>query len=85
MAEQPGGIFTIGGTNTSLYNDTLNYVLLSESKSGHWDIPLDNVSVNGKNLSISSAGVVIDTGTCKFGKFLFKTSSSTLELVVKAD
>lgn len=57
----PGGTMTVGGTNSSLYSGSINYVSLTESQ--YWSIPLDGISVGGTSLGITDPGVVIDTGT----------------------
>lgn len=63
---EPGGILTLGGVNTSLYQGSINYIdLKSES---YWLIAMDGVRVNGQAVSNSgSDSVAIDTGTSLIG------------------
>jgi cathepsin D len=66
--DQPGGQFTMGGTNTSLYNGAINYVNLV--KAQYWTIPMTSLGTNGGTpiaLSGSNQNAVIDTGTTLIG------------------
>lgn len=60
-----GGTLTLGGTNTSLYSGSINWVNLSNE--GYWSIPLQAVTIGNKSLGISASKVIIDTGTSLIG------------------
>jgi len=67
-ADEPGGQFTMGGTNSSLYDGNINYINLV--KAQYWTIPLQGLGVSGGNtitLSGSSSNAAIDTGTTLIG------------------
>lgn len=51
---------TIGAVDTTLYSGTITYT--PSSASDYWEIPLDNVSLNGNSLNISSTDTLIDSG-----------------------
>ncbi|OAV99370.1 hypothetical protein PTTG_04560 [Puccinia triticina 1-1 BBBD Race 1] len=64
--EQPGGVFTLGGVEKSLYTGDINYVPLS-SKT-HWQIPIDGLKFNGAPVDNSQSDtVMIDSGTSLIG------------------
>lgn len=52
---------TIGATNSSLYTGDINYIDLSSD--AYWAIPLDDITVQGSAIGVSSDAVVMDTGT----------------------
>ncbi|KAG1742630.1 aspartic peptidase domain-containing protein [Suillus paluster] len=64
----PGGMLTLGGTNSSLYQGSIEYLNLTGSPS-YWLLTVSSVSVQGKTISIdASSGVAaIDTGTTLIG------------------
>ncbi|KAL8278335.1 hypothetical protein RQP46_009227 [Phenoliferia psychrophenolica] len=59
---ESGGYLTIGDVNATLFSGTLNYVPLSNSGT-YWNIPMDNIIVQGKTLNQNASAAVIDTGT----------------------
>ncbi|KAA1087526.1 hypothetical protein PGT21_033127 [Puccinia graminis f. sp. tritici] len=64
--EQPGGVFTLGGVEKSLYTGDINYVRLSSTT--HWQIPIDGLKFNGALIDNSqSDSVMIDSGTSLIG------------------
>ena len=67
-ALEPGGSFTLGGLNTSLYTGDIDYQSLSQSNL-YWTITLSSVTIGIEtlNISSSSAAAVIDTGTTLIG------------------
>ncbi|KAF8444969.1 aspartic peptidase domain-containing protein [Boletus edulis BED1] len=64
--QAPGGTFTLGGTNTSLYSGNIEFINLpSGTTPAFWFQQVQTVTVQSKSISISnSAGLAaIDTGT----------------------
>lgn len=67
-ADEPGGQFTMGGTNSSLYDGDINFVSLV--KAQYWTVPLSGLGVSSGStieLSGSTANAAIDTGTTLIG------------------
>ncbi|KAG0696968.1 aspartic peptidase domain-containing protein, partial [Suillus ampliporus] len=64
MNTAPGGMLTLGGTNSSLYQGSIEYLSLTGPQS-YWLLNVNSVSVQGKSISVpsSSALAAIDTGT----------------------
>ncbi|KAF8884736.1 aspartic peptidase domain-containing protein, partial [Gymnopilus junonius] len=66
-AEVPGGVFTLGGANASLYSGDIEFLDLPVSTPSFWFQSLSAVTVNGQSIQIdtSSASTLsaIDTGT----------------------
>lgn len=52
---------TIGSLNTTLFTGSVNYV--ASTASNYWEIPLDDISLNGVSMGINNNDVLIDTGT----------------------
>ncbi|KAI6002894.1 aspartic peptidase domain-containing protein [Pisolithus albus] len=70
VSEAPGGSFTLGGTNTSLYTGDIEYINLpSGSTPSYWLQQVSTVTVQGKTIQISSSQglAAIDTGTTLIG------------------
>jgi hypothetical protein len=67
--ELPGGQFTLGGVNTSLFTGEINYIPLSEVS--WWTIPMDSVVVNGQEITLPAnvKNAIIDTGTTLVGEW----------------
>lgn len=61
-----GGVMTVGGTNTFLYSGSISWNPVN-SLGSLWQIPLQDISLGGKSLGISSTSVVIDTGASIIG------------------
>lgn len=76
---EPGGSLTFGYLNSSLYSSEINYVPLPGGQESYWLVKMDQVAVNGTNVTswapaASSGGtngqedmVAIDTGTTLIG------------------
>lgn len=67
--EAPGGTFTLGGTNTSLYTGDIEFLDLAGSPS-FWLLSLKSLTLGGNALPIAtgnSALSAIDTGTTLIG------------------
>jgi len=64
---EPGGAFTLGGTNSSLFTGNIDFVNIPSGVTpSFWLLPLQTVQVNGKSATIptgNSALAAIDTGT----------------------
>ncbi|KAG2341142.1 acid protease [Suillus weaverae] len=63
MNTAPGGTLTLGGTNSSLYQGSIEYLNLAGSPS-YWLLNVNSLSVQGKTVSVGSSTLAaIDTGT----------------------
>ncbi|KAG2365371.1 aspartic peptidase domain-containing protein [Suillus spraguei] len=63
MNTAPGGTLTLGGTNSSLYQGSIEYLSLAGSPS-YWLLNVNSLSVQGKTVSVGSSSLAaIDTGT----------------------
>ncbi|KAI6131532.1 aspartic peptidase domain-containing protein [Pisolithus croceorrhizus] len=70
ITEAPGGSFTLGGTNTSLYTGDIEYIdMPNGSTPSYWLQQVSTITVQGKTLQISSSQglAAIDTGTTLIG------------------
>ncbi|KAJ6618195.1 aspartic peptidase domain-containing protein [Mycena sp. CBHHK59/15] len=69
--DEPGGVFTLGGTNSTLFSGDIEFHdLASSSTPTFWMISVSAVTVQGKSVDIStgdSALAAIDTGTTAIG------------------
>jgi cathepsin D len=69
--EEPGGVFTLGGTNSTLFTGDIEYLDMPAQDGGQsfWLLNLNSASVNGKSVTISSSTALsaIDTGTTLIG------------------
>ncbi|KAJ6568774.1 aspartic peptidase domain-containing protein [Mycena capillaripes] len=69
--EEPGGSFTLGGINSSLYQGDIEFLpLAGPSQPTYWLLNLSAVIVQGQSLNISTNGsalAAIDTGTTLIG------------------
>jgi cathepsin D len=67
--EIPGGQFTLGGVNSSLFTGQINYVGLSDVN--WWTIPMDSVVVGGHEITLTGnvKNAIIDTGTTLVGEW----------------
>ncbi|KAG2071567.1 acid protease [Suillus decipiens] len=60
---EPGGVLTMGYTNSSLYTGSIDYIDIPGTPS-YWYIPLTTLTVQGNSISITSGTTAaIDTGT----------------------
>jgi len=64
----PGGVFTLGGTNSSLFSGDIEFLNLASTPS-FWLLALSRLTVNGKAVTLSSPNALsaIDTGTTLIG------------------
>ncbi|KAF7362970.1 Acid protease [Mycena venus] len=68
--EEPGGSFTLGGTNLSLYQGDIEFLpLAGPSQPTYWLLNVSAVTVQGQSLNISTDNTLaaIDTGTTLIG------------------
>ncbi|KAF7292412.1 Peptidase A1 domain-containing protein [Mycena chlorophos] len=70
--DEPGGVFTLGGTNSSLFSGSIEFHDLASTTGGpqYWMIPLSAVTVQGSSVSIAGGNSLlsaIDTGTTAMG------------------
>ncbi|KAJ7906171.1 aspartic peptidase domain-containing protein, partial [Mycena leptocephala] len=69
--EEPGGSFTLGGTNSSLYHGDIEFLpLTGPSQPTYWLLSVSAVTVQGQSLNVSTdngALAAIDTGTTLIG------------------
>ncbi|KAK7023139.1 peptidase A1 domain-containing protein [Favolaschia claudopus] len=69
--DQPGGTFTLGGTNSSLFTGSIEFHdLVNASPPTFWQVQLQAVTVQGNSVSISTGNAAIsaiDTGTTAIG------------------
>ncbi|KAG1732509.1 aspartic peptidase domain-containing protein [Suillus lakei] len=67
--EEPGGSFTMGFINSSLYTGTIDYQALPATPS-YWTLPMKSLTVQGNSVTIptgTSSDSAIDTGTTLVG------------------
>jgi cathepsin D len=64
----PGGIFTLGGTNSSLFSGDIEFLDLASTPS-FWLLSLSSITVNGAAVTLSTTKPLsaIDTGTTLIG------------------
>jgi len=67
--ELPGGQFTLGGVNSSLFTGEINYIRLSQVD--WWTIPMDSIVLNGQEMTlpVNAKDAIIDTGTTLVGEW----------------
>ncbi|GJJ06196.1 hypothetical protein Clacol_000385 [Clathrus columnatus] len=66
----PGGTFTLGGTNSSLFTGSVQFIdIPNDITPSFWFIPVDAVSIGGNTINVSQqeSGAAIDTGTTLIG------------------
>ncbi|KAL0575800.1 hypothetical protein V5O48_006178 [Marasmius crinis-equi] len=66
--EAPGGVLTLGGTNSSLFKGDIEF-LQTVGQPSFWLLNLKGLGVNGKSVSVTSSTALsaIDTGTTLIG------------------
>jgi len=67
--ELPGGQFTLGGVNSSLFTGQINYIRLSQV--GWWTIPMDSVVLDGQEITlpVNAKDAIISTGSSLVGEW----------------
>jgi len=69
-ADELGGEFVLGATNTSLYTGEIDFIDMPTAVPSYWMLPLTNLTVQGSSISLpsgSSSFAAIDTGTTLIG------------------
>jgi len=67
---EPGGVFTLGGTNSTLYTGDIDFVDMPSGEPSFWLLTLSGLTANGNTVTISTgsnAVSAIDTGTTLIG------------------
>ncbi|KAI8996627.1 acid protease [Trametes punicea] len=67
---EPGGTFTLGAVNTSLFTGDIDYQDIPDGQEGYWIQELSGLTVNGNSVQVgsgSAAYAAIDTGTTLVG------------------
>ncbi|PCH43534.1 acid protease [Wolfiporia cocos MD-104 SS10] len=66
---EPGGTFTLGATNASLYKGDIDYQDIPSGQVGYWMQEISAITVNGNSISLASGSsyAAIDTGTTLLG------------------
>jgi len=71
QAEEPGGILTFGGTNSTLFQGNVEFLNMPNGGlQGFWLLQMNSLTVQGNNVQITtgaSANSAIDTGTTLIG------------------
>ncbi|RIB27019.1 aspartic peptidase domain-containing protein [Gigaspora rosea] len=63
-ADQSPSELTIGGSNPDRYHaHTLTFVKLVDDNKGQWEIPIDDLAINGEGTDLEDRTGFIDTGT----------------------
>ncbi|KAF9449184.1 acid protease [Macrolepiota fuliginosa MF-IS2] len=65
-----GGVFTLGGTNSSLFSGDIDFVNMPGTQRSFWLLTTTAVTVQGKNIQVSGGPqslAAIDTGTTLVG------------------
>ncbi|KAG5642479.1 hypothetical protein DXG03_002729 [Asterophora parasitica] len=67
--EEYGGVFTLGGTNTSLYDGDIEFLDMPGRTPTFWLLNLKSITVQGNNVPVTQASALsaIDTGTTLIG------------------
>jgi len=70
-SQEPGGRFTMGFTDQSLYQGDIDYIDIPSGQEGYWILPLTDLKVNGQSVNLpgtaQSSYSAIDTGTTLIG------------------
>ncbi|KAJ7853603.1 aspartyl protease [Mycena leptocephala] len=63
--DEPGGVFTFGGVNASLYSGNIEFLNVTGTASTIWSLDVSAITVQGKVISVTSSTkqAVLDTGT----------------------
>ncbi|KAL0956906.1 hypothetical protein HGRIS_003011 [Hohenbuehelia grisea] len=68
--EEPGGTFTLGGTNSSLFTGDIEFLPMTGNQRTFWLLNMQSVTVDGQNIRIQTGNAAvsaIDTGTTLVG------------------
>lgn len=67
---EPGGVFTLGGTNSTLFSGEIEFLDMPGSVQSYWLLPLQTMTVQGSPVRIATGNAAlsaIDTGTTLIG------------------
>ncbi|EPQ51649.1 acid protease [Gloeophyllum trabeum ATCC 11539] len=68
---EPGGQFSMGYVNDSLYTGSIDYQNVPSDQVAYWTLPVTSLTVQGKSISLPTSGsnqyAAIDTGTTLIG------------------
>lgn len=65
-SNKAGGVLTLGGVNTSLYEGDIDYIQVTDSR--HWQVPLNGLAVGGAQIHLPrDTQAFFDTGTALIG------------------
>ncbi|KAH9971726.1 aspartic peptidase A1 [Lactifluus volemus] len=67
---EPGGVFTLGTTNSSLYTGQIDFQSVPSDAVSYWTLPITSLTVNSGSITLpsgSSSYAAIDTGTTLIG------------------
>lgn len=68
---EDGGVFTLGGTNATLFSGEIEFLdMAGSSTPSYWLLPLQGVTVQGQSVSVATGNnalSAIDTGTTLIG------------------
>jgi len=70
QALEPGGSFTMGFTDTSLFSGEIEYIDIPSGEEAYWTLPMTEITVQGSSITLSSGSssyAAIDTGTTLVG------------------
>ncbi|KAG8994193.1 hypothetical protein FRB90_000513, partial [Tulasnella sp. 427] len=67
LAQEPGGSFTIGAVDSSLYTGGIEYVNIPNGWNTWWLIPMTQITMGSSVLNLGSQLTAIDTGTTLIG------------------
>jgi cathepsin D len=68
--EEPGGVFTLGGTNSSLFTGDIEFLNMPSGTPTFWLLTMSAITVQGQSVQISTGNAAlaaIDTGTTLIG------------------
>ncbi|KAF8176802.1 aspartyl protease [Pholiota molesta] len=66
----PGGVFTLGGTNSSLFSGSVEFLNMPTSTPSFWLLSMSKVTIDSQTVQISTGNAAlsaIDTGTTLIG------------------
>lgn len=67
LASEPGGSFTVGAVDPSLFTGEIDYIDIPDGYNTWWLAPLTGITIGGSVLQIGSQLAAIDTGTTLIG------------------
>lgn len=68
--EEPGGVFTLGGTNSTLFTGDIEFINMPSGTPTFWLLTMSAITVQGQSVQITTGNAAlaaIDTGTTLIG------------------